>query len=115
MSTPSFLGFTIDAHIPHFELPSFLQFADGGYPPAGQLFIANESGAGAELVGTVGGRTAVASNDDILMGIREGVFEAVVAALSQRSGGETSVKVYLDGKEIRNSQKRYERALGVNA
>ena len=114
-SIASFLGFTIDAHIPHFELPSFLQFADGGYPPAGQLFIANEDGAGAELVGTVGGRTAVASNDDILNGIRDGVYDAVTAALSQRSGGETSVKVYLDGKEIRNSQKRYERALGVNA
>lgn len=114
-SIASFLGFTIDAHIPHFEVPSFLQFADGGYPPAGQLFIANEDGAGAELVGTVGGRTAVASNDDILNGIRDGVYDAVTAALSQRSGGEISVRVYLDGKEIRNSQKRYERALGVNA
>ena len=88
-------------------------FASGGFPSEGQLFIARE--AGAEMVGTIGGHTAVANNDQIVEGIRQGVYEAVTAAFSQRSGSETSVKVYLDGQEIRNSQKRYERALGVNA
>jgi ABC-type transporter Mla subunit MlaD len=88
-------------------------FASGGFPSEGQLFVARE--AGAEMVGTIGGNTAVANNDQIVEGIRQGVYEAVSAAFSQRSGSETSVKVYLDGKEIRNSQKQYERALGVNA
>jgi hypothetical protein len=88
-------------------------FASGGFPSEGQLFVARE--AGPEMVGTIGGHTAVANNDQIVEGIRQGVYEAVAAAFSQRSGSETSVKVYLDGKEIRNSQKQYERALGVNA
>lgn len=102
----------LPATIPHLNIS---WYANGGFPDEGQLFFANENGAGPEMVGTIGGNTAVANNDQIVEGIRQGVYEAVSAAFSQRSGSETSVKVYLDGKEIRNSQKRYERALGVNA
>ena len=50
-------------------------FADGGFPDAGQLFIARE--AGAEMVGSMGGHTAVANNDQIVEGIREGVEAAM--------------------------------------
>lgn len=50
-------------------------FADGGFPDAGQLFIARE--AGAEMVGSLGGHTAVANNDQIVDGIREGVEAAM--------------------------------------
>lgn len=50
-------------------------FADGGFPDAGQLFIARE--AGAEMVGSLGGHTAVANNDQIVEGIREGVEAAM--------------------------------------
>ena len=89
------------------------RFANGGYPESGQLFFAREDGAGAELVGTVGGRTAVASNDDIMNGIRQGVYEAVTAAMSTAGGGETVVKVYLDSREIKAGQNRLNRALGV--
>ena len=39
-----------------------------------QLFLARE--AGPELVGTVGGRTAVANNDQIVEGIARGVQDA---------------------------------------
>ena len=46
-------------------------YASGGYPETGQLFLARE--AGPELVGTVGGRTAVANNDQIVEGIARGV------------------------------------------
>ena len=49
-------------------LPSF---ADGGFVTAGQMFIARE--AGPELVGTMGNRTAVANNDQIVAGIAGGV------------------------------------------
>ena len=49
------------------------QYASGGFPTTGSLFFANE--AGAELVGTIGGRTAVASNNEIT-GIREAVLES---------------------------------------
>ena len=89
-------------------------FASGGFPSEGQLFMARE--AGPELVGTMGGRTAVANNDQIVSGIREGVFDAVLAAMSQSGGngdrGEVVVKVYLDSREIKAGQERLARAWG---
>lgn len=87
------------------------RFASGGFPDEGQLFIARE--AGPELVGTVGGRTAVASNDDIFNGIRQGVFEAVSAAMANGSNGDVNVKVYLDSREIKAGQRRLAYATGV--
>ena len=85
-------------------------FASGGFPEEGQLFIANE-GSAPEMVGTMGGRTAVATNGDIVEGIRQGVYDAVVAANSN-GNGDVSVKVYLDSREIRAGQERLSRAWG---
>lgn len=48
--------------------------AEGGYVDSGQLFIARE--AGPEMVGTMGGSTAVANNDQIVQGIQAGVAQA---------------------------------------
>lgn len=69
---------------PHFSLATgimgiqYPQFdgwwAQGGFPESGSLFIANERGA--EMVGSMGGRTAVANNQEIVSGIRQGVREA---------------------------------------
>lgn len=53
-------------------------YASGGFPTQGSLFIANE--AGPELIGTIGGRTAVASNDEIT-----GIADAVYATGNQES------------------------------
>ena len=53
---------------------SIPRFASGGYVDAGQLFIARE--AGPEMVGTMGGRTAVANNDQIVDGVAGGVERA---------------------------------------
>jgi len=86
-------------------------FAEGGFPDEGQIFVARE--AGPELVGSVGGRTAVANNDQIIEGIRMGVFEAVSAAMANNNSDDRPIKVYLDSKEIRAGQKRLERAWGV--
>lgn len=86
--------------------------ASGGHPETGELFIARE--AGPELVGTMNGQSTVANNADIVAGIRQGVFEAVSAAMSNNSGNsEAVVRVYLDGREIRTSQQRTARAMGV--
>ena len=52
-------------------------FASGGFPTVGDLFFANENGT-AEMVGSVNGRTAVANNQDIVAGISEGVYKAIV-------------------------------------
>ncbi|MBO7330161.1 MAG: hypothetical protein J6W00_15485, partial [Lentisphaeria bacterium] len=63
------IGFT---DIP--TIPKIAGYAEGGFPQAGQLFIANE--AGPELVGQMGGRTAVANNTQIIQGIAVGVADA---------------------------------------
>jgi hypothetical protein len=86
------------------------QRASGGFVDDGQLFIANE--AGPELVGVMGGRTAVANNDMIIEGIRQGVFEAVSAAMNN-GNQDVNVRVYLDSREIRTGQNRLTRAMGV--
>src|SRR5699024_2759445 len=79
------------------------RFASGGFPEPGQLFYANESGP--ELVGTMGGRTAVANGDQIVSGIQNGVENGnmpVVAALYQLIAiaeriAEKDTTVELDG------------------
>lgn len=52
-------------------LLNFKGYASGGFPTTGSMFVARESGP--ELVGTMGGRTAVANNDQIVSGIAGGV------------------------------------------
>ena len=81
-------------------------FASGGYPQSGQLFVARESGP--ELVGTAGGRTAVASNNDIYEGIKAGVYEAVAAAMSGSGGNNQPVIIMMDGKEIARTTTKYQ-------
>ena len=64
------------------------------------------------LVGSIGGRTAVANNDQIVEGIRQGVFEAVMAA-NNNGNNNVDVRVYLDSREIKAGQNRLNRAMGV--
>ena len=51
-----------------------MAYASGGFPSKGDVFIANEQTA--ELVGSINGRTAVANQEQIIMGIQRGVSEA---------------------------------------
>lgn len=89
------------------ERPS--RFASGGFPSEGELFLARENGA--EMVGSIGGHTAVANNDQIVEGIRQGVYDAVVAANSN-GNNDVYVKVFLDSREIKAGQERLARAWG---
>ena len=57
------------------------KFASGGFPETGQLFLARENNK-PELVGTIGGHTAVANNEQIVEGIASGVSAANAAAVS---------------------------------
>lgn len=68
-------------------------FAEGGFPDAGQLFIARE--AGAEMVGSIGGHTAVANNDQIVEAIKQGVIEAMEGF---EGGGDWTIQIINDGK-----------------
>jgi len=74
-------------------------YKDGGYPGVGELFVARE--AGPEMVGKMGNRTTVANNQQIVEGISEGVYAAVLAAMRQFEGtGGQDVNVYLDGRQV---------------
>ena len=54
------------------ELIPPVSFYKGGFPQEGQLFLAREPG-NPEMVGSIGNRTAVANNDQIVEGISAGV------------------------------------------
>lgn len=73
------LGFNFDL-LKDVEIP---RLAKGGILDKGQLFIARE--AGPELVGKIGKNSAVANNLQILEGIKQGVYEGVLAANKARS------------------------------
>lgn len=74
------------------------QYASGGFPDMGQMFIARERGA--ELVGTLGGHTAVMNNDQIVASVAAGVFEAVSAAMANSNSGTGDISVYIGGQKI---------------
>lgn len=63
------IGTIAEINIPKIEMRK-----DGGMVSTGQMFIARE--AGPELVGTIGHRTAVANNNQIVAGIASGVSAA---------------------------------------
>lgn len=71
-------------------------YASGGSPDAGQMFVARE--AGPELVGTMGGHTAVMNNDQIVASVSAGVYEAVMAAMGGQS--DRPIVLNVNGKEF---------------
>ena len=66
----------------------FGMFANGGYPDTGSMFIANERGP--ELVGNIGGRTAVANNDMIVKAIENASFRGMTMALASNGGNDVA-------------------------
>lgn len=73
-------------------------YASGGFPDYGELFIANESGP--ELVGRMGGRTAVANNDQITSGIANAVEEVMSRYFGYGTDRTPVVNVYVDSDPI---------------
>lgn len=93
------LGLTPFSGLRTISVPSIPYLAKGGMVDAGQMFVARE--AGPELVGTIGNKTAVANNDQIVDAVAQGVYSAVVSAMRANGGNSTpAVNVYLDGKQI---------------
>lgn len=80
--------------------PSLYWYANGGLPDVGEMFIARE--AGPELVGSIGRKTAVANNDQIVSGIESGVYRAVMAANSTNKGGSQTIHIIteIDGDKV---------------
>jgi hypothetical protein len=97
----------------------FSRYAEGGFPEQGQMFIARE--AGAELVGSIGRRTAVVNNEQIVESVSNGVAVAneeqnallreqntLLRAILQKDTGVT-----LDGKTLTKSVEKYQRERGA--
>lgn len=61
------------------NVPVIPMLANGGMVDVGQLFIARESGP--EMVGTIGHKTTVANNTQIVSAVSVGVFNAMVKAM----------------------------------
>ena len=80
-------------------------YASGGFPKTGEMFMANE--AGPELVGKMGNKTTVANQQQIIAGIEQGVYKAVMAAFSMQSAkngksqNETpTFNIYVGGRKV---------------
>lgn len=84
-------------------------YASGGFVTSGDLFMARE--AGPEFVGSIGGRTAVANNDQIVEAVSDGVYRAMAPLVS--GIGKSDTRVYLDGREITAGQNRRNRMYGA--
>lgn len=74
------------------------QYASGGAPGVGQMFIARERGA--ELVGNIGGHTAVMNNDQIVSSVANGVYQAVKSANIGQQQGTQVYNIYLDEEHL---------------
>ncbi len=102
--------------IPFIAEVTIPKLADGGFVDEGQLFIARE--AGAEMVGAIGRKTAVANNDQIVEGItagvtvaNDGVIAAIYALLNAVEDKDMSISIGDD--VIGRSYDRYKSKRGV--
>lgn len=87
-------------------------YAAGGFVEDG-LFFANRG----ELVGKFSnGRTAVANNEQIIEGIRQGVYDAVSAAMRNADNGGTVIEniLKLDNEVIYKGQQKVAKKRGYN-
>ena len=95
-------------------------FATGGFPERGELFMARENGL-TEMVGSIGTRSAVANNDQIVAGISSGVRSAVADVVvpyleSLRNSNDIiaakDMSVNIGDREIAQANLRGQNSLG---
>lgn len=120
----SIAGYSPFAGLREISVPKIPMLANGGYVDQGQLFIARE--AGAEMVGSIGRRTAVANNDQIVEGITYGVREAnddvvtaiyavaqqVISEMRNQGGGNGSGGGYDFDRAVYEANRRNARVYG---
>jgi len=88
----------ISIPIPNFKLE---WYAKGGFPDEDGLFMANHN----ELIGQfTNGKTAVANNEQIIAGIKQGVMEAMMTVMGSQGGNgnnrNTEFVFELNGREF---------------
>ena len=101
------------------SLPRIKGYEFGGYPDMGDLFFANENGV-PELVGTIGGRTAVASGTEIT-GISDAVYstggtqamllQTAIGLLQEIASKDMSVQI--GDREITRANNRGQKSMGA--
>lgn len=112
MSSVKITGKNTVTYTPAYE--SYIpRFASGGFPTPGQLFVANEPG-NPEMIGSIGGRTAVANNEQITEAIAAAVYNAVVSAQAQQADRPIQINetINLDGRAVYRNQRQVEQAQG---
>lgn len=115
------LGFKPFDWIKTISVPQIPKLEKGGFVPKniGQLFIANEPG-NPELVGNIGGRTAVVNNQMILEGIEGAMTNAIIKGFQQvrieKSDGTIIIENYYDGelieRKVVEANERHKRITG---
>lgn len=100
-------GITLLSEVSLSRIPAF---ANGGFPEDG-AFFANSG----ELVGQFSnGKTAVANNDQIIAGIQQGVYAAVVSAMSETNGnGDYDFNIYISGKQVEAEVEKVKKERGA--
>lgn len=110
--------------IPKVKAPQIPLLAKGGFPPVGQLFIANEKGP--ELVGRMGSRNVVVNNNQIVSSVSRGVessfdrgtalllnkMQTIIEYQERLLRKDTSVNI--DGKKANKQLSRSKRNSGFN-
>ena len=89
-------GQTVTYIPPKIKAPKVKGYATGGFPETADFFYANENGV-PEYVGSIGGRTAVATNTDIVKGVSDGVYRAITSTGIQNDVKKIASK---DGKVV---------------
>ena len=82
---------------------------DGGGINTAQLFIANENGS-AELIGSIGNRTAVANQGQMVEAMAQGVYMAMSDVMSNNNSN-TEVNVYMNDEVVARAADRGQRSL----
>lgn len=83
----------------------FRGYATGGFPEQGQYFYARENGI-PELVGTIGTKTAVANNTQIVDAVSQGVEHAMLNVMSKGSSSPNII-VNIGNKKVYEGQANY--------
>ena len=86
LKSVSIVGYKPFSSIKTITVPQIPLLAEGGIVDAGQMFIARE--AGPELVASVGNKTAVMNNDQIVESVSKGVYQAVSSAMGGSQGSQ---------------------------
>lgn len=118
----SWLGFdwnlTIKGEIPKIptaHLTRVQAYENGGYPNKG-MFLMNE-GTSAEMLGSIGGKTAVVNNEEIASALAQAMsplLGSVVTAVQNVAATDRPIVLNIDSREAARATQKGNRKLGYN-